>query len=75
MADTDLHEKHDSRFERGKIYNALEMMGGMATCDNCGRWQRMPTLSESKLVEMAKEKGWTKVGEKDLCPICSTATA
>jgi len=66
-----LHEPGDPKFQGGRIYSMLDMMGATATCDKCGRWQRIDALINLK--EKAAEKGWTERAGQDLCPICSSS--
>lgn len=43
------------------------LLGGIATCDKCQRWQRFASMSPH--TELSK-KGWSfSVGDK--CPICT----
>ena len=69
MSDDRLHRKWEPRMQPGRLYSLLDIMGGEAVCDECGNWQRIPTLSERDLAREAHARGWV-TGEKDYCPEC-----
>lgn len=67
-----LREKHDRLIQSGRLVSMLELLGGKATCDECGRWESIPTLIKSELPTLAAERGWSKDARgHDLCPLCT----
>lgn len=59
------------RFEPGKLYSLLDILGGHIECDGCKK-QTAQTLT----AEMARRENpdW-QFGEKDFCPKCKTGSA
>lgn len=67
-----LHEKHDPRLTG--LLSLMDIMGPQIVCDECGRWQRLNALAESDARRLAAESGWSEVEDRDLCPICTSAS-
>jgi hypothetical protein len=69
-------EKTGPLFRAGTLYSMLDILGsGIITCDNCGRWQWMTTISPSSVRSDMRRCGWTFPDGKDLCRICSKPNA
>ena len=39
--------------------------------DSCGLWEAWGSSSKRETLRAARYRGWTVVGSKHLCPICS----
>jgi hypothetical protein len=68
-----LHEPNEPRLQSGRLYSMLDLIGTTVTCDECQRWQRLDAVVD--LAANAASKGWSRIGERDLCPICTKALA
>lgn len=64
-----LHRKGEPRLVPMNLYSLMDMYGCIATCDECGNWQRIPVLSEHGADREGAKLGWS-IGEKDYCPEC-----
>jgi hypothetical protein len=63
----------DPLFKPGKLISLLDILGGgIATCDQCRRWQRFGALTMEHAREILSADGWTFKGGRELCTICST---
>lgn len=70
-----LHDKFEPRLPTGQLISMLDVMGACITCDQCGRWQRLGTLSLDEGRKKAAVSGWTEGDGKDLCRICTASVA
>jgi hypothetical protein len=74
-----LHEANERTgpaFRPGQLYSMLDILGGgIMTCDNCGRWQRLTSIPSSSARSDMTMFGWTFPNGKDLCRICSKPKA
>lgn len=58
------------RFEPGKLYSLLDILGGCVVCDGCQKESTSHLTPEMALSE-AKNEGWLIDGEKHYCPDCA----
>lgn len=76
MSEADrLHERGEPFFRSGALFSLLDIMGLIATCDSCGRWQRVAALTEQSARDELPRLGWRVVDGKEICPVCVKATA
>lgn len=68
---TTLHEKSDARWPTGTLLSMMDLMGQTMSCDNCGRWQRLGSLSETEARKLAETSGWLCQDGRDLCRLCT----
>lgn len=67
-----LHQKDEPLLPAGHLYSMLDLMGAVATCDNCEAWQRIPALSPETAYKEAAALGWKRTDDgKDFCPHCN----
>jgi hypothetical protein len=71
MSDDKLHRRGEPFLPTGQLISMLDVMGASVTCDRCGNWQRLQTLSLDEARKTSEARGWTLSDGKDLCPECS----
>ena len=76
MNDGILHEANESSagswLPNSGMVSMLDILGGgIATCDQCGRWQRFSAITPDQAKGQLSKHGWTFSGDQEMCPECS----
>lgn len=58
------------KFESGKLYSLLDILGGCVVCDDCGK-ESDSHLTPEMALSKAKSEGWLLDAEKHFCPDCA----